>query len=354
MRTKMIWFMFFCFLIILSACTQGTSEGVNEEADSGTAGQENQQHATGKGSAGQGEASFKYRLAHTYPEGDIITAGIDQWSEMVAEETNGELQITVFPAGQLGGEREIMEALQVGTLEMAVTAFTGKDLFDSFFLPFMFQDTEHMWNVLRGPIGEDFNQRYLDDTGIRVLGYAYRSPRLLTANKEIKSPEDVQGMKIRVPEMAPYIATWEALGADPTPMAFPEVFSGLQQGVIDGQENPVELIRSSSFHEVQDYLILTEHVRAFFQAFINEGFWETLPEDIQQVVTDTWDVVADDIQAEAEAMQEESIKWLEEQGMTVIEVNQEEWKEATKDVWKDFTPEAWGEGMYEKVQAEAE
>ncbi len=332
LKKCVFWMTLFAFLF-LTACASNTNTAEQGESTS------------------NGKPQFELRVGLDMAKTEFISVGTMKWAELVNERTNGDVKIDVYPGGQLGGEKEMMEQTQVGTLDLIVTALTGTDLFDNFFLPFMFRDTDHMWKVLRGPIGEEFNERFYEMTGIRVIGYSYRSPRVVTSNFPIYSPDDVIGMKIRVPEMPQYVAAWEALGASPTPMAFQEVFYGLQQGVIDGQENPIETIYNMSFHEVQDYIILTNHVRAFHQILINGNVWDRLPEEYQQIMVDTWNEVADEVQAAVEEQTDDLLKEIEASGVTVIEVDPEPWKEKTKDVWKQFTPQSWGEGMYERIQA---
>ncbi len=345
MKKKLVGaFILLCLLLFGTACSSNSSSTTNNS----NAGQETGNSDKGDNNSGE---NFQFRVGFDTPKTDFIAIGVSDWAERVHERTNGQVTIEVFPGGQLGGEKAMMEQTQVGTLDLVLTALSGTDLFDNFFLPFMFRDTDHMWKVLRGSIGEEFNQRFYEMTGVRVLGYAYRSPRVVTSNKEIHSPDDVAGMKIRVPEMPQYVAAWEALGASPTPMAFQEVFYGLQQGVIDGQENPIETIYNSSFHEVQDYIILTNHVRAFHQLLMNGNAWDRLPAEFQQIMLDTWDEVADEVQVAIEDQTDKLMEEMKESGVTFIEVDQDEWREKTKDVWKEFTPEPWGEGVYEQIQA---
>ena len=187
---------------------------------------------------------------------------------------------------------------------------------------------------------------------MRVLGYMYRGPRQLTTTKRmVKTAADVKGLKIRVPEIAPMLATWKALGASPTPMAWPEVFTGLQQGSIEGQENPLELIASSKLWEVQKFLTLTNHVRVAWIVLLDERLWKRMTPETQQIMTSSWREVSADMEKQVLASEQKLIDEIKSHGVTVIEPDVESFRQAVKDVWRDVAPKAWGPGVYERIQA---
>lgn len=286
---------------------------------------------------------------------DPSTVAGEKFAKLVAERTAGKVKLSYFGAGQLGGEREMVESVQLGSLGMVITGVTGHRIYDAFFLPYVFRGRDHMWNVLNGPIGEEWNQTMIKERSLRVLGYAYRGPRQLTTSKvKVNRAGDVKGLKIRVPEIAPMVATWRALGAAPTPMAWPEVFTALQTGTIEGQENPLEIINSSKLWEVQRYLHLTDHVRVAWITLLDERLWQKMTPATQKIMADTWREVADDLQKTVLAKEGDYLETARKNGMIVVqepELDVRSFRDAVKDVWKDIAPKAWGQGVYERIQA---
>jgi tripartite ATP-independent transporter DctP family solute receptor len=302
--------------------------------------------------AAQPQEVLKFRSGGVSPATDPSTMAMERFAKLARERTGGKVEFTHFGAGQIGGERDMVEGVQLGSVGMVITGVTGHPIYDAFFLPYVFRDREHMWKVLYGPIGEEWNQRMIKERGMRVLGYMYRGPRQLTTSKRlVKVAGDVKGLKVRVPEMAPMLATWKALGASPTPMAWPEVFTGLQQGTIDGQENPLELITSSKLWEVQKYLALTNHVRVAWIVLLDERLWQRMTPETQKIMAGTWREVSADMEKQILANEQKLIEEIKSHGVTIVEPDVESFRTAVKDVWRDIAPKAWGAGVYERIQA---
>lgn len=203
------------------------------------------------------------RLGHVWPNSEIHAKSVEQFAEDVATATNGEVRIEVFGGGTLGSDRELLEGIKFGTNDIWVggagVLSTASDTARIFTLPFMIRDVDHYSAVYDGEVGNTVTERIKSESGYQVVSYWLRGPRWLTTKTEVNGPSDLQGLKIRVPDSPVTVASWSALGAAPTPMNFGEVFNALQQGVIDGQENPLSLIVSSRFNEVVKYLVRTEH-----------------------------------------------------------------------------------------------
>jgi tripartite ATP-independent transporter DctP family solute receptor len=187
------------------------------------------------------------------------------------------------------------DAMMIGAIEMGRTGSliisVAAPQYGALDLPYVFRSQQHLRNVLAGPIAQTMHQEFLARRGIRVLGIVNRGPRhLTTRNRAVRTPADLAGLKVRVPEIPVYVAAWRALGASPTPMAFPEVFTALQQGTIDGQENPLATIHGNSFQDVQRFLVLTAHVRGNGWMIASERFWQSLTAAdrtlLQQAVND--------------------------------------------------------------------
>lgn len=294
-----------------------------------------------------------FKAGGTDPMTSPIIVMWGKYAKAIEEKTNGKVKISFFGASQLGGEREMVDGIQLGNVGMVVTSTTGYPVYDVLWIPYTFRDLDHEWKVMRGPIGEEWNQRFIKDRGIRIMGYAYRSPRNLTTSKvQVTKAADLKGMKIRVPESPGIVAGFKAMGANPTPMAWPEVFTALQQGTVDGQENPMETIASNKLWEVQKYLALTEHIRIPWLNLIDERIWQKMTPATQKIMTDTWNEMAADLEKQVIAQENDYVKQCKTNGMTVTEKpDKQSFIDAVKDVYKDIAPKAWGDGVWEKVQA---
>jgi len=234
---------------------------------------------------------------------------------------------------------------------MAMVGTVASKVTEAFYLPFLFKDAEHQHRVLSGPIGEKITKRFEQETGLKLLGMAYFAPRQLTTTKrEVRKPEDVRGLKIRVPLMPPMVATWKALGASPTPIAFTAFFTALQQGIVDAQENPYQIIYDSSLYEVQKYLIETNHGIPVRFLIVNRDLWNDLGEKNQKIFSDASAEIMVLIQKMYMEKDQEYRAKLREKGMIFIKPDIDAFRKATENVWKEFAPEAWGPGVYEEIQ----
>ncbi len=210
------------------------------------------------------------------------------FQKYVEENSGGRIKVELYPNAQMGGDREMAEAVQLGILQMAlpVTSITAsfEKSFNVVELPYLFTTRESAFEALDGELGKELDKRLLK-TGMMNLGYFENGFRHITNNKRpIYSPEDLKGLKIRTMEVPPHIAFFKELGANPTPMSFGELYTALQQGTVDGQENPIVLIHDSRFYEVQKYCSLTGHVFSVVHILTNKSFIDNLPSELQEVV----------------------------------------------------------------------
>ena len=230
----------------------------------------------------QQEVKIGYALAAA-PDSHFGVAAV-KWQEVVEATTDGRYTFRHFPSSGLGGEREVIEGLQLGTVEATIVSSGTLSNFvpetGVFDIPFLFRDLAHARNVLDGPIGQDILAKF-DDAGLVALAWGEQGFRHITNNRNpIASPDDVKGLKLRTMENPIHITAFEALGAAPTPMAWPEVIGALQQGTIDGQENPLSVITSAKLSEVQKYLTLSGHVYSPAMLLVSKPLWEKMtPED---------------------------------------------------------------------------
>ncbi len=218
----------------------------------------------------------------------IYNVAAEYFAKLVAERSGGEIEVQVFPSSQLGSERDMVEGLQLGSLEMTLTSTGPMGNFvpqvKLFNLPFLFKDRESCYRVLDGEIGTQIADSFTK-VGIRSLGWYENGFRNITNSKvAINSPDDMKGLKIRVMEDDVFILTMKALGASPLPMAFGELYTALEQKTVDAQENPLAVIHSSRFFEVQKYLAMTGHFYSPAVLLISEMTWKKLTPEQQQLI----------------------------------------------------------------------
>ncbi|GGN59655.1 TRAP transporter substrate-binding protein [Oceanobacillus indicireducens] len=301
---------------------------------------------------GTGDGTIQLKSADVVAGDSPYNTGMEQLSETLAEKTDGQIELNHFPAGQLGNDGQIVDGIKIGSIDIGMVGTISSKVTEALYLPFLFEDSKHMHEVLDGEIGEDLKSRFEEETGIKMIGFVYYGPRVLTTDGlEVNTPDDLKGLKIRVPEMPPMVSTWKALGANPTPIAFTELFSSLEQGVVDAQENPLEIIVNNSFFEVQDTLIETYHSLPLRFLIMNKEKYESLSEEHQELLQEEWDKTSLEIEKLYKEQDDEYRQIIEDHGVKFIQPDVESFKEATKDVWKEYAPEAFGDGVYEKIEA---
>lgn len=241
-----------------------------------------------KPAAGGGEVSLK--VAHAAADNTAKHAAWLNFKKLVEERSGGKIKVAIFPNAQLGSEREYIEALQVGNIAMASVSTAPvanfKKEFYAFDIPFLFKNRETAHKVVDGPVGQEILAG-LDSIQIKGLGFWENGFRHMTNNKvAIRKPDDLKGLKMRTMENELHMALFKALGANPTPMAYGEVFTALQQGTVDGQETPFELIHTNRFYEVQKYVIDTGHLYSPFLIMMSKQVYEKLSPEHRKIVED--------------------------------------------------------------------
>ncbi|TGN67501.1 TRAP transporter substrate-binding protein [Paracoccus liaowanqingii] len=279
-------------------------------------------------------ANVTLKLGHLANEENIWHLAALHFAEQVATGTEGRVEVQVFPNESLGKEIDVINGMQLGTADMTITGESLQNwapMAALLALPYAYRSLEHMDEVASGEIGEQIEAQIIEMADIRPLTYFARGPRNLSAGREITTPADLNGFKLRVPNVPLFVSAWQALGANPTPMAFSEVFTSLQNGTIEGQENPLALFQSGGFYEVQKTVNLTEHVRSWIYLTISENAWNKLSEADQAIVQ----AAADSTQAFEREMfmenEQELVAQLEAEGVTFVEVDQEAFAEAARD-----------------------
>jgi len=294
--------------------------------------------------------------------GDVLAADhpsvimISKVAEIVAQKSNGRIEIQAYPGGQIGGSRDMIEAVGMGTQEIVTE---GAANFGQWVpsigiveAPYIWRGVDHLLAVMDGPIGQEMNAQLIEKRGMRILGTTYYGVRnVTTTEKEIRTVADMKDFKIRVPENEIFLAMARAWGAKPTPMNFNELYLALRQKVVDGQENPSPTIDSAKFYEVQKYLILTGHIITPRLVVVNEAFWQKLSEADRAILQEA--VKEGIAYNNAEILQREKdlLAKFEKEGMTVITPNIEEFRKAVLDTVPAMFEEKWGKGLWEKIQA---
>jgi tripartite ATP-independent transporter DctP family solute receptor len=269
--------------------------------------------------------------------------GLDYFSKILDERSNGRIRLDVYHSEQLAKEIESIRLIQAGVIDMTTTSSTLNNWIDiaAFCeLPFLLRDSVDMQYLLNSEVGKQIEREMLEVIGLRPLGYFQRGARHLTSNRPIRHPNDLNGLIIRVPNVPSFVTAWTALGAKPTPMAFSEVFTSLQQGTIEAQENPFALIKSAGFAEVQDYLNLSEHVVSWVYPVIGEKQFQAMPDDLQEIFLKAAD---DMIKYEhylflknEQIIQED----LKKKGMEFIEVDKDAFSEKCQNaIYESLSPE---------------
>lgn len=230
------------------------------------------------------------RIAHTHTEAGLYYKGSVKFKELVEAGSKGRIVVEHFPNGQLGADKDIQEGVKLGTIELGLSSSPVVSLDDYMKVldaPYIFVSRDHISKVMDGEIGVRL-AKPLEAIGIKHLGYWENGFRHITNNKRaIVKPEDLSGIKLRVPQSPVRMNTFKAFGANPVAMPFTEVFGALQQGIIDGQENPLATIYQGSLYEVQKYLSLTSHVYSAVHLLMNKKLYDSLPADLQKLLVDS-------------------------------------------------------------------
>lgn len=237
--------------------------------------------------SGTALAQTKLRFAHTITTEDPMHLGALEFAKKIEQRTGGAIKIEVFPAGQLGNDSQILDGVKLRTIDIAMT---GNPFYTSFApemnvldLPYLFRDYEHAYKVLDGPLGTEI-MKALERSGVKGLGAFEIGFRNVSNNKrQIKKPEDLKGLKIRTTPNQAHLMAFRLLGANPVAMPFTEVYLALKTGTVDGQENPVNLIYTMKFHEVQKYLSLTAHAYTAEDVVMNLKKYQELKPEFQKI-----------------------------------------------------------------------
>ncbi|MDT8878038.1 TRAP transporter substrate-binding protein [Halomonas saccharevitans] len=263
------------------------------------------------------------RLAHVVNEQDGFHIAAEKFETLVEARTEGKVDIELYPNATLGDERTLLEAMQIGAVDMGVITNGPVANFVEemavFELPFLFPSPDAAYEVLDGPIGQELLAK-LTDVNLKGLAYAERGFRNLTnSERAVTSPADIDGLRIRVMENPVYVDTFRELGANAIPMAWTEALTAMQQGTIDGQENPVNVIHSFKLYETQEHMTLSRHTYAPAIFVMGMPAWSQLPEAAQAVLAEAAQEAAEHERRVNAEMAAEQLAELREAGMQIVE-----------------------------------
>jgi tripartite ATP-independent transporter DctP family solute receptor len=290
-------------------------------------------------------AQMEIKFGHVGEPGSLFAKSAEEFASQANKKLGNKAKVVVFGSSQLGGDKELLQKLKLGTVDLALPSTvmsSESDLFGIFEMPYLVKDRKHMSAIEK----EVFWPRLAPETekkGLKVLAVWENGYRHITNSKRpIKAPGDLQGIKLRVPEGKWRVKMFQTYGANPSPMKFSEVFTALQTGVMDGQENPFSQIYSAKFHEVQKFLSLTGHV--YTPAYVTAGSkkWASLPADVRKVLEDTAKELQSFVYATAEKDENDLLAKMRAGGTQVNDADKAAFVSASKAVYEEFGKEVKG------------
>lgn len=286
--------------------------------------------------------AVEIKFAHVVNEKDAFHVAAQKFKELVEKNSKGELTVTIFPNAKLGDERTLLERMKMGIVDAGIITngpiINFVPSFGVIDLPFLFRDPKHAYTVLDGSIGQKL-MADLEAQGWKGLAWGERGFRNLTNSKRpVKTPEDIKGLKIRVMQNPVYVDSFKALGANAVPMAWTEVLTALQQGTVDGQENPLNVIMAFKLYETQKYLSITRHAYAPAPILMSMNTWKKLTPAQQAIVKKAAQEAAEFERAWDNRMEAEWLKELKAKGMVVATPDLKAFRAAVKPVYDQYGP----------------
>jgi tripartite ATP-independent transporter DctP family solute receptor len=282
--------------------------------------------------------------------------GLEVFAKEVEKLSGGKIKVQIYHSGQLGNQKTQLTGVMRGSIDMTFTDPNSLAQFDRrlgiFGAAYLFRDLGHLYRVMEGPVGQEYFESLAKKKRIRPLDVWYLGTRQLNLrNKAVRTPEDMKGVKLRMPNSPQWIAMGKALGASPTPMGFGEVYLALKTGVIDGQDNPLPTDKAQKFYEVTKYIVLTGHQMGMVWPTINEKLWREMPGQYKEWIVQALRTAREhqnNIVLEGEASLVEEFE--KEHGMIIIrDPDREAFMKHAAGFYQQYEDE-WGKGMYDKIQ----
>ena len=283
--------------------------------------------------------------------GEVQHEGVLKFKEVLEKESNGQFEVIVYPGNQLGTPREMLAQAALNTTQIVSSGDPGIKEVEYLALPFLMKGFNNYLAVIDSPVGDAWNKKLIEQRKVRILGFLPRSPRQISANRVVKTLADLRDMKIRVPERDYYVESFKAFGAKPTPMAFKEVYTALQTGVVDGQENPIETIYAQKFHEVQKSVAIVDYIDKPAYSMISERFWQERTPEEREMITKAHRVAEELVKERLPIKQKELLDKMTQAGVEVTYPDREEFRKASESVRDTLGKKMWGEETYQQIVA---
>ncbi|MEW9671443.1 DctP family TRAP transporter solute-binding subunit [Ammoniphilus sp. 3BR4] len=327
-------------MVFLAACGGGADQA-KEQAPAGA--------------PTQAADAISLKIGHTLSDTSHYQEGMKKFKELVEQKTNGAVTLEIFPNGALGGERDMIEGLNVGSIDMVLTSTGPMSGFvpevTVVDLPFLFRDADHAHKVLDGEIGDGLRTKVEETMGVKTLAWWENGFRNITSGKQaVNKPEDLKGQKIRTMENDIHMDSFSAMGAQPTPMSFTELFTAMQQGVIDGEENPVPVIMTSRFYEVQKHLTMTRHFYSPSLILMAKGKYDALTPEQQQAIAEAAVEAGQYERQVVQDMEKQYLGELKEKGMEIVEnPDLQPFVDAVQSVYDKYVPQ-FGQDLVDSIK----
>ena len=321
-------------IMVLSLAACGGKTGGDSPASSGS---QTGGASTAAPSANGDDTVYNITIGGTVPDEHPISQGLFKFKEVAEELSGGRFKVEVYDNNTIGASRELVEGVQANEIQMAecsqsvYASFTDELM--SVGLPFLFKNRQAGYDFFDSEVGDQIADVIAEQTGVRIVGYFENGIRQLTNSKRpVTSPDDMKGLKIRVMESPLYIEMFTEMGANPSPMAFSELYTALQQGTVDGQDNPWTIVSTNAFYEVQSYATDLSHTFDITCFAINDQFYQDLPEDLREVVDKAAEAAVETNRALSIELENEYIATIEGGGCQITRLTDEQ-----RQVFRDAT-----------------
>lgn len=369
MKKKVMAFVLTASMILpLVACGNSGGSGAAAPAAKTEAGSENTEaaqteakkaeaaddtEAAGEAQAAATEgASYSINVASTFaPEGPVHQV-MEEFKSNIETASGGRIKVVIHPSGALGGAREVAEGLHAGTIEMGALGCEDFEYYAPEYsileAPYLFRDVDHFKNFM-DTYGDQIFSEVQEKSGIMTSAWFYRGARMMTANKKIEKPEDLKGLKFRLPSIPVRVSVFEAFGASPTIVDFSELYMALKTGTVDAQENPPETIYSYKYYEAQKYLILSSHIFTLARYITSESWFNTLTPEDQALIGQAWADAQAKVTAEYPDPDATYIEKCQAEGMEVVTPDNEAFIKLAAPVVQEYNDKNWKPGLLDMV-----
>lgn len=329
-----------------STSSAPASEPVNSVAEEPADGSGKEEPAAAEGK------SYTINVASTFaPEGPVHQV-MEEFKSNIETASGGRIKVVIHPSGALGGAREVSEGVHAGTIEMGALGCEDFEYYAPEYsileAPYLFRDVEHFKNFLNTH-GDQLFSEVQEKSGIITSAWFYRGARMMTSNKKITTPDDLKGLKFRLPSIPVRVAVFEAFGASPTIVDFAELYMALKTGTVDAQENPPETIYSYKYYEAQKYLILSSHIFTLARYITSEEWFNTLTAEDQQLIDTAWKDAAEKVAGEYPDPDVTYIEKCQEEGMEVVTPDNQAFMELAAPVVEKYNHDNWKPGLLDLI-----